>query len=149
MRGMPGDRGVTDLLRELADGDRSVLDRLVPLVYAELRRMAASYLKQENPDHTLQATALVHEAYLKLAAAGQPDCRSRAHFYGIASRTMRQILVDHARTRMAAKRGGGEPKVQLEDAVAGFQERPGLMVALDDALQALGREDPDKLRLVE
>jgi RNA polymerase sigma factor (TIGR02999 family) len=146
---MPAEQGVTELLRQLSGGDRGALDRLVPLVYAELHRMAASYLKRENPNHTLQATALVHEAYLKLAATNQPDFESRAHFYGIASRIMRQILVDHARTRMAAKRGGGGLKVPMEDAVAGFHERPGLMVALDDALEALGRFDPDKLRLVE
>jgi RNA polymerase sigma factor (TIGR02999 family) len=145
---MPAEPGVTELLRRLAGGDRNALDRLIPLVYAELHRMAASYLKRENPDHTLQATALVHEAYLKLAGGSQPDFQSRAHFYGIASRIMRQILVDHARTRMAAKRGGGL-RVPLEEAAASFQERPGLMMALDDALEELGRRDPDKLRLVE
>ena len=145
---MPPEQEVTDLLRQLAGGDPGALDRLVPLVYAELHRMAASYLRREHPDHTLQATELVHEAYLKLAGANQPDCQSRAHFYGVASRAMREILVDHARTKMAAKRGGGL-KVALEDGVAAFQERPGQMVALDDALEALGRHDPDKLRLVE
>jgi RNA polymerase sigma factor (TIGR02999 family) len=146
---MPAREGMTKLLRELADGDRSALDRLVPLVYAELHRMAASYLKRENPQHTLQATALVHEAYLKLAGPNQPDCQSRAHFYGIASRIMRHILVDHARTRMAARHGGGGVKVPLEERVAGFNERPQRMVVLDDALEALGHQDPDKLRLVE
>jgi RNA polymerase sigma factor (TIGR02999 family) len=146
---MPAEPGVTELLRRLAGGDRNALDRLIPLVYAELHRMAASYLKRENPDHTLQATALVHEAYLKLAGTNQPDFQSRAHFYGIASRIMRQILVDHARSRMAAKRRGGGVRVPLEDAAASFQARPGLMVALDDALEELGRRDPDKLRLVE
>ena len=116
---------VTHLLQELADGDKSALEQLVPLVYAELHRMAASYLKRESPGHTLQATALVHEVYLKLAGANQPDYQSRAHFYGIASRIMRQILVDHARTRMTAKRGGREVRAPLVDAVADFRERPG------------------------
>jgi RNA polymerase sigma factor (TIGR02999 family) len=146
---MRAGQGLTELLRELAEGDRSALDRLVPLVYAELHRMAASYLKRENPDHTLQATALVHEAYLKLAGASQPDCQSRAHFYGIASRIMRQILVDHARARLAGRRGGGGQKVPIEDGMASFHERPRQMVALDDALEELGRRDPDKLHLVE
>jgi len=146
---MPTEPVVTQLLRELADGDKSVLEQLVPLVYAELHRMAESYLKREQPGHTLQATALVNEVYLKLAGANQPACRSRAHFFGIASRIMRQILVDHARSRMTAKRGGGEAKAPLADAVADVRARPGLMVALDDALKALGRHDPNKLRLVE
>jgi RNA polymerase sigma factor (TIGR02999 family) len=140
---------VTDLLRELADGDRGVLDRLVPLVYAELHHMAASYLRREAPGHTLQATALVHEAYLKLAAASQPDCRTRAHFYGIASRVMRQILVDHARKRLAGKRGSGTPAVLLDDAMAMVHDRPATMVALDDALEALGRHAPRQLHLIE
>ena len=146
---MPAEQVVTHLLQELADGDKSILEQLVPLVYTELHRMAESYLKRERPDHTLQATALVHEVYLKLAGANRLDPQSRVQFYGIASRIMRQILVDHARTRMAAKRGGREAKVPLADAIADFRERPGLMVALDDALQALGRHDPNKLRLVE
>jgi RNA polymerase sigma factor (TIGR02999 family) len=146
---MPAGEDVTKLLRELADGDRSALDRLVPLVYAKLHGMAASYLKRENPQHTLQATALVHEAYLKLAGSSQPDCQCQAHFYGIASRIMRRILVDHARGQMAARRGGGGVKVPLEDHVTGFHERPRLMVELDDALEALGQRDPDQLRLVE
>ncbi len=131
------------------EGEGAVLDRLVPAVYAELRHMAASYLRREHPGHTLQPTALVHEAYLRIVGSRQPDYESRAHFYGVASRAMREILVDHARTRMAARRGGGAYKTSLEDAVAMYHDRPRLMVNLDDALEALGRHDPHKLRLVE
>lgn len=138
-----------EVSRPAPQGERAMLDRLVPVVYAELRHMAASYLRQENPGHTLQPTALVHEAYLKIVGSKQPDYASRAHFYGVASRAMREILVDHARSRMAVKRGGGACNVPLEDALAMYHDRPQLMVELDSALEALGRHDPDKLRLVE
>lgn len=140
---------VTLLLARIAGGDRDALDRLVPLVYAELHRMAATYLKREAPGHTLQATALVNEVYLRLVGQQQPGYTGRAHFYGIASRIMRQILVDHARARMAAKRGGEVCKVSLDEALDSLDDRPGEMVAMDDALQALERHDPEKLRLVE
>jgi RNA polymerase sigma factor (TIGR02999 family) len=143
------DTQVTVLLRRLHDGDKAVMDELVPLVYAELHRMAASYLRREHRDHTLQSTGLVHEAYLRMVGQEQPDFQSRSHFFGIASRVMRQILVDHARSRHAAKRGGDTPKVSLEEAIERIEDRPGVMIAIDDALNALGKRDPEKLRLVE
>ena len=140
---------VTLLLSKIAAGDPDALDRLVPLVYAELHRMAATYLKREAPGHTLQATALVNEVYLRLVGRQQPGYAGRAHFYGIASRIMRQILVDHARSRMAAKRGGDVCKVPLDEARDSPDDRPDEMLAVDDALQALECHDPEKLRLIE
>ncbi|HKE25937.1 MAG TPA: ECF-type sigma factor [Bryobacteraceae bacterium] len=140
---------IAALLHQLKDGDKAVLDEIVPLVYGELHRMASSYLRGEYVQHTLQTTALVHEAYLRLAGGAQLDCQSLAHFYGIASRTMRQILVDHARVRQAAKRGGGAVHVPLDDALENFAETPAATIALDDALKALERQDPERARLVE
>jgi RNA polymerase sigma-70 factor (ECF subfamily) len=146
---VPEEKRVTELLHELRDGDREAMDRLVPLVYGELRRMAASYLRRENPNHTLQATALVHEAYMRMVGPKQPDFESRTHFYGIASRVMRQILVDHARKSMAAKRGGAEPDLPLDNLAVRMEERPEVMIALDDALQTMEQQDAEKLKLVE
>src|SRR5215469_879944 len=140
---------IAALLHQLKDGDKAVLDEIVPLVYGELHRMASSYLRGEYVQHTLQTTALVHEAYLRLAGGAQLDCQSLAHFYGIASRTMRQILVDHARVRQAAKRGGGAVHVPLDDTLENFAETPGATIALDDALKALERLDLERARLVE
>ncbi len=122
----------------------------MPLVYAELHRLAGSYLRNERPGHTLQPTALVHEAYVRLVDQDQPDYRSRAHFLGVAACLMRQILIDHARSRNAAKRGAGAPNYSLEqlgDAVA--YDRPSMLIAVDDALQALEQRDPQKAKLVE
>src|SRR5690242_12481204 len=118
MRGMPEQPEMTALLERLGSGDKAALDGLVPLVYEELRRMASSYLRGEYREHTLQTTALVHEVYLRLASRGQPGCDGPAHFYGIASRMMRQILVDYARERLAQKRGGGAPLASLDEASA-------------------------------
>ena len=146
---MADQSGVTDLLRRFAAGDQSALDQVVPLVYRELHRLAQAYLKREKAPQTLEATALVHEAYLKMAGSSQPEYQNRTHFYGIAARVMRQVLVDHARTRLAAKRGASAVNVPLDDALAISVQRPRLMIALDDALEALGNVDPDKLRLVE
>jgi len=140
---------VADLLRKLKSGDKAVMDELVPLVYSELHRMAATYLRGEEREHTLQTTALVHEAYLRLVGQNHPDFEGLAHFYGIASRLMRQILVDHARSRLAGKRGGGVVRVPIEEALANIEERPGATIALDDALSALEKLYPDKARLVE
>lgn len=126
-----------------------MVDRLVPLLYPELRRLARGYLRNERPGHTLQPTALVHEAYARLVKQDQPDYRSRAHFMGVAAQVMRQILIDHARTRDAGKRGGGAAKVPFDQALGIPAERPSAMLAIDDALAELSRKDPVKARLVE
>jgi RNA polymerase sigma factor (TIGR02999 family) len=144
---VPGD--VTVLLAEMRGGRKDALDRLLPLVYGELRRLAAHYMKDERPGHTLQPTALVHEAFLRLAGQ-QTDWRNRAQFMGIAGQLMRRILVDHARKRKAAKRGG--PLVTLNEAIG----KPGTYVthseeilAVDEALTRLERVDPQQARIVE
>src|SRR5579862_4295298 len=123
---------VTHLLRAWARGSRPALDELTPLVYAELRRLAASYLRREQPGHTLQPTALVHEAYLRLVDASLPDFQSRTHFYGVAAHLMRQILVDHAREQNAMKRGGQAVHIALEENLAISPEHEPDLIALDD-----------------
>jgi RNA polymerase sigma factor (TIGR02999 family) len=140
---------ITLILRDFAAGDKTALDRLMPLVYAELHRLADSHLRRERSDHTLQPTALVHEAYIRLVGQDQPDYRSRAHFLGVAAHVMRQILVDHARARAAGKRGGGQPARTLDESIDAVVERPMAMVAVDDALEALGQTDPQKAKLIE
>lgn len=138
----------TGLLTGWCGGDRAALDRLLPLVYDELRRIASRYLEQERPDHTLQPTALVHEAYFRLIDQRQVDWRNRAQFLGLAAEMMRRILVNHARDRNAAKRGGGLKKVTLTEAL----NTPGPEVdieGLDDALRRLAGRDPRKARIVE
>jgi len=140
---------VTVLLQRFARGDQSALDQVLPIVYAELRRLAAGYLRNERPNHTLQPTALINEAYARLVGQNQPDFESRAHFVGVAAQTMRQILVDHARSRNAQKRGGDLEKVQLNEAIDAVAERPWAIIALDDALNQLARMDPAKSRLIE
>jgi RNA polymerase sigma factor (TIGR02999 family) len=138
---------VTQLLGEWANGNRQALDRLTPLVYGELRQLAAAYLRKERPDHTLQPTALVHEAYLRLVDQQNPSWRDRSHFYGVAAHLMRQILVDHARRRQAGKRRGHN--VPLEETVSFAHERSADLVALDDSLSALEKLDPRKCQAVE
>ena len=140
---------ITLLLKDFAGGDKSALDRLIPLIYPELQKLARSYLRNERAAHTLQPTALVHEAYARLAGQAQPDYRSRAHFMGVAAQVMRQILIDHARTRNAAKRGSGAARVPLDEAGAISLERPSTMIAVDDALTELARQDALKARLIE
>ncbi len=146
---LPETQPVTLLIQEFARGDKGALDRLVPLLYPELRKLAGGYLRNERPGHTLQPTALVHEAYARLVKQDQPDYRSRTHFMLVAAQVMRQILVDHARTRDAGKRGGGAHKVPLDQALAVAAERPSMMIAIDDALSELARMDPLKCRLIE
>ena len=140
---------VTEILHRFGSGDEDALKRLIPLVYAELHKLAGAYLRRERPQHTLQPTALVHEAYLRLAAQAQPDYRSRTHFYGVAAQVMRQILVDHARSRNAAKRGGGQQHLSLDSALTYTADRATAMMALDDALKSLAKEDPRRAQLVE
>ena len=140
---------VTRLLLDWGKGDKLALDALTPVLYDELRRLADSYLRRERSDHTLQATALVHEAYMKLADQTQLEWRNRAHFFGIAAQVMRHILVDHSRSHRAAKRGSGSPKVPLEEGLVVSQERAADIVALDDALKTLAKLDERKSRIIE
>jgi RNA polymerase sigma factor (TIGR02999 family) len=139
---------ITRLLQAWSAGDKQALDNLLPLLYRELRCLAASYIRRERKDHTLQATALVHEAYLQMVDQKQFQSRSRTQFFAIAANLMRQILVHHARRHRAVKRGGGN-KVQLHDAVAAV-EQPGCdLIALDQALNRLAEFDPRVARVVE
>jgi len=135
------------LLAEWAKGNQKALDDLTPLVYRELRHLAASYLRKERQGHTLQPTALVHEAYVRLVDQTNPTWQSRSHFFGVAARLMRQILVDHARRKQAGKRAG--IKVPLDEAVSFQQERNRDLVALDSGLTALEKLDPRKCKAVE
>jgi len=139
---------VTVLLRAWRDGKREALDELMPIVYDELRRIAAGHLRGERPGHTFRPTDLVAEAYLRLAGGNAPDITDRVHFFAIAARNMRQILVDHARKRLRDKRGGGE-RVITFDEMSVATDRPDDLAALDDALQALGQFDDRKARVVE
>lgn len=140
---------VTQILQEVSGGDRDAPARLMPLVYDELRRLADHYLRQERPDHTLQPTALVHEAYLKLIDQTRVDWQNRAHFFGVAAQLMRRILVDHARRHRASKRGGFQQKLTLDEAVDYSQPRDVDLIALDDALNALAKLDERQSRIVE
>ena len=138
---------ITELLSRVNRGDRSAFDDLVPLVYQELHRIAEAYLRRESLNHTLQPTALIHEAYLRLAGSGT-DYQNRKHFYAIAARVMRQILVDHARARHAAKRGVAVT-VALDSGCGLAPERDRILIALDDALNTLASKDSRRARLVE
>jgi RNA polymerase sigma factor (TIGR02999 family) len=140
---------VTRLLLNLQAGDASVVEQLTPLVYDELRRMARNLFRRERLDHTLQPTALVHEAFVKLVDQTQVSWESRAHFLAIAARAMRQILVDHSRHHRAEKRGKGEAKVPLDEQLVYSDERAPQIVALDDALTSLAEFDARKARIVE
>ncbi len=146
---MDGDKPpVTLLLQAWKEGDGTALDRLIPLVYAELKRMAGAYLSREPAGQTLQPTALVHEAYLRLAGADDPDFQNGTHFRSVAARIMRQILVDRARARHTEKRSGGW-RVELDDSTGCAGERAATLVALDDALADLERQDEEKARILE
>lgn len=131
------------------DGEAQALDQLIPLVYGELHRLAHRYLRSERRAHTLQSTALVHEAYLRLADQNRIDWQNRAHFYGVASALIRNILVDYARTHRAAKRGGDACKLSLDAAVDIAESREVDLLALDDAMVKLSRRDPELCRIVE
>ena len=140
---------VTRLLIEWKSGNKEALDLLTPLVYNELRRLADHYLRDERAAASLQPTALVHEAYLRLVSQSLPDWESRSHFFGVAAHLMRQILVDHARKRKSAKRGSGAEKVSIEEAVSFAPGRGRDIEALDDALDALAEIDPRKAKVIE
>ena len=145
---MPND--VTQLLLDWSDGDESAVDKLLPVVYDELRRLAARFLRQERTDHTLQPTALVHEAYLRLVNQQHVEMKNRAQFFGLASQVMRNILVSHARQYLSAKRGAGAGKISLDDMTNGYtNERAAELVALDEALQELERFDSRKCQIIQ
>lgn len=139
---------VSELLAKWRAGDEESLQRLLPLVYNELRRLAHNYLRKERPDHTLQSTALVHEAYLCLMKQSPMDFENRAHFFAVCSQLMRQILVQYARRRNAAKRDGGY-KLTLDESIAPARSRSVNLLALDDALNELAKVDPQQCRIVE
>jgi RNA polymerase sigma factor (TIGR02999 family) len=140
---------VTKLLGQWQEGDPEALNALTPMVYSELRRLAQSYINRERPNHTLQGTALVHEAYLRLIDQRRVEWRNRNHFFALAAELIRRILVDHARAKAAEKRGGNNVKLSIEDAMEPAVNEDLDLVALDDALQLLARTDPQQSRIVE
>jgi RNA polymerase sigma factor (TIGR02999 family) len=140
---------ITQLLAAWGSGDREALDKLMPFVEGELRRMARHYMRNERPDHTLQTTALINEAYLRLAEQKQVHWQNRSHFYGIAAQLMRRILLDHARGQRRVKRGGGEYKVSLSDVAVMDKSTSAHLIALDEALKRLAQIDERKSQVVE
>ena len=145
----PSPHEMTQLLAAWSDGDREALDRLLPLVEGELHRLAHHYMNRERAGHTLQTTALVNEAYLRLIDQREVRWQNRAHFFAIAAQMMRRILIDHARKHAVAKRGGGARKVSLAEVALLTDERADELVALDEALKVLARIDERKARVVE
>lgn len=145
----PPPNEITERLIAWGEGDRTAFDQLLPVVYQELRRIAGNYLRRENPGHTLQPTALVHEAWLRLIDQRRVTWQNRAQFFGVAAQMMRRILVDHAKTKHREKRGGDAAKLPLDDVVNLSQERAADLLALDDALYELARIDGRKGRVVE
>ena len=141
---------VTKLLLDWSKGDQHALNDLMPLVYQELKKLAGSYLRAERPDHTLQPTALIHEVYLRLVGQNMPEWESRAHFFGVAARLMRQILVDHARTRTAQRRGGvSQSKILLDEAPIFTHEQASDLLDFDETLRKLAKLDERKARIIE
>jgi len=145
----PSSQGITQLLLDWSDGDQAALEKLTPLVYAELRRLAKGYMFGERPGHTLQTTALINEAYMRLIEWKNVRWQSRAHFFGVAAQLMRRILVDFARSRHYTKRGRGAQQVSLDEAITIHEDRSAELIALDDALKSLARIDPRKSQVVE
>ena len=146
---MSSSANVTDLLAAWSGGDERALKTLVPLVYDELLALARQFLRRERRDHTLQPTALVHEAYARLVGGERVDWRGRTHFFAVAAQTMRRVLVDHARKRHAARRGGAGLRVTLDESVASADRNDVEVIALDRALRALSALDPVQERIVE
>lgn len=142
-------QGVTHLLIDLSNGKSEVVDELLPIIYDELKRIAASYLRRERSDHTLQPTALVNEAYMKMIDITQVSWQNKAHFIGVAANQMRRILVDHARHHNAQKRGGEFQIMTLNDEIDHADEKSADLIALDDALNELAKMDPTKAKIVE
>ena len=145
----PGTESVTQLLIDLTNGKRTAVDDLLPLIYGELRSLAGNYLRRERSDHTLQPTALVHEAYLRLVDQTQVNWQNRAHFFGVAAQMMRRILVDHARAHNAGKRGSDFQKLSLDENIDKAEERHAELISLDEALSELSQVDELKSRIVE
>lgn len=140
---------ITRLLQESSAGDEISLEKLLPMVYDELRRLAASYFRRERINHTLQPTALVHEAYLRLVGQENVNWQNRAHFFGIAANLMRQILINYAESHNAEKRGGGETYLALDEAISFFQKKDVNIIALNEALEILAQISPRQSRIVE
>jgi RNA polymerase sigma factor (TIGR02999 family) len=140
---------ITPLLLRWSRGEQAALDQLMPIVYEELRKLAHGYLSRERPDHTLQPTALINEAYLRLLKQDFPEWQSRKHFYGVAAQLMRQILVDYARARATNKRGSRAQKLPLDEALMFSDEKAAELVALGEALVALEKFDERKVRIIE
>lgn len=140
---------ITQLLLSWSKGDQAALEQLIPLVYPELKRLARRYMLRENPGHTLQTSALINEAYLRLVDRQSAEWQDRAHFFAVAAQIMRHILVDHARKYRYEKRGGGKRHVPLDEGAIVREERAGELVALDDALTRLAAIDPRKSQIVE
>jgi RNA polymerase sigma-70 factor (ECF subfamily) len=144
-----GPQEVTQLLANWSHGDHAALEKLIPLVYEELRHLAHHYMEGQRPDHTLQTTALVNEAYLRLADQSKPDFTNRSHFFAVAAKAMRQILVDHAKAQQRQKRGGGASKVELDEAALISPEQTEAILDVDEALEKLAMLDSRKARVVE
>jgi RNA polymerase sigma factor (TIGR02999 family) len=142
-------QGVTELIHELSNGRREAVDQLLPLIYDELKRLAANYLRRERQDHTLQPTALVNEAYMKMIDITRVSWQNKAHFIGVAANQMRRILVDHARNHNAQKRGGEFQILTLNEEIDKAAEEATDLIALDDALTELAKMDPVKAKIVE
>ena len=140
---------VTQLLLRWSEGDKAALGKLMPLVYRELRRLAGHYMRRERPGHTLQASALVNEAYLRLVDYRRMQWQNRAHFFAVAAQAMRRVLVEHARSRQYAKRGGTAQRISLDDVAVLTDQQAAELVALDDALTSLEALDARKARIVE
>jgi RNA polymerase sigma factor (TIGR02999 family) len=140
---------VTLLLQKMKHGDLSAEGKLIPVIYDELRRLAGHYMRRERPDHTLQATALVHEAFLRLTEQRNVDWQNKAHFFGIAAQIMRRILIDHARARLRGKRGGGGQRLVLDEGVSLTNARSSELLAINEALNRLSRLDARQARIVE
>lgn len=146
----PGKGEVTSLLVRVRQGDRQAEAELIPLIYNELRRLASHYLNRERGDHTLEPTALVHEAFLRITGDDQPAWQNRSHFYGVAARLMRQVLVDHARRHQSVKRGGSYERADFEEAVRVYSsDKSAKLLELDEALDHLARQDERQSRIVE
>lgn len=146
---IPQEADVTALLVEVAKGNHDAQEKLVPLVYNQLKKLARGYLRRERSDHTLQTTALVHEAYLKLVHQKSPNWQGRAQFFGIAAQMMRRILIDHARRHLRAKRGGAQIFLPLDEALVFAPEHSEDLLKLDEALERLAKLDPRQCRIVE
>jgi RNA polymerase sigma factor (TIGR02999 family) len=140
---------VTLLLAAIRRGDPDAASKLLPIIYSELHRLAAYHMRRERRGHTLQATALVNEVYLKLTGGEQVDCQNRAHFIAVAAQAMRRILIDHARSRRAAVHGGGVHRLPIDDVVILSPERSAELIALDEALERLSKTEPRQSRVVE